>query len=132
MLKTKGNGTLICVLRHLNGLLVHLNCWMMTIEHVLQSLHCFSVKTGVCCVVHAKLECFMWIIDIELSIERSGSLSRNKRTALMVQSTLNFEDVWTLSLKNSPILVTSQQCHGQCIVVGLNMVTKLLGNVVLA
>src|SRR5208282_513454 len=104
---------------------------MMTIKDILQNLHCSSMKSGICSMVHAKVECFVWIVDIELGVDRSHSISRNKGSRLMINTALDFEHIWTATIVDCVILSATQRRHRQGIVVAPDMIPKLLGYVVL-
>jgi hypothetical protein len=67
----------------LMGLLVHLNCRMSTVEHVLEGNQCVIVKLCIPCVGHPKIDCISWIIDVQLSIYRRLSLRWMKGTDLV-------------------------------------------------
>jgi len=63
-------------------------------------------------MVHSKIQGFLWIMDIELSIKRRFSRSRDKGTNLMINTTLNLEDIWTSSIPiNGFILIAFQRRH---------------------
>ena len=58
----------LCSWRHVSGelmsLLVHLNCWMTTVEHVLEGGQRVAIEVSVPGIGHAKVDCIRWIVNV--------------------------------------------------------------------
>jgi hypothetical protein len=48
----------------LMSLLVHLNCWMTTVEHVLEGGQSMAIEVSVPGIGHPKVDCISWIINV--------------------------------------------------------------------
>ena len=72
MIKAKGNFALLVwshVLSELKSLLIHLDSWMTMVKHVLKGLHGCPIKGCIHSIVHTKIQCLLWVIDVELGID---------------------------------------------------------------
>jgi len=66
---------------------------VMAMKHVLEITHGGSVESSIDLIVHAIVESFIWIIDIELSKERRLIRRGKERANAMGKRTMDLEDI---------------------------------------
>jgi len=71
---------------------------MVTMKHVLKIPHNSSVQSSIDLILHAKVESFIWIIDIKLGIDRRLIRRRKKRANAMGKRAMDLEDIWTTTI----------------------------------
>ena len=134
-IKVEGDLALV-VWTHISGelssLFAEANLWMMMMKHVLESLHGCTNQRSICSMVHMEIESILCIIDVELSIDRSLAFPWNERSSFVTETTLNLKHIGTTSMfVNLLVLIASQRCHCQFIVIVLNMIMKFLRLIIL-
>jgi hypothetical protein len=134
-IKLEGNHAVLVwthVMYHVKSLAVKVDSFMITIEHILKSLHGSSIKSQIGSIVPMILQCLLWIIDVELIIHRSHPRRNHERSRFMTNTAMNFKHPRTTTIPvNGIVLIASQRSHGKSIVIVSNMITKLLWDVVL-
>jgi len=99
--KPQGNLALL-LLRHvpgeLKGLPVHGNPRVMAEEHVLEGLHGAPMQCTIPTVGHAIVQCIIWIIDVQLSIDRRLARRWKKGSSSVRKSTMELEDIRTTTM----------------------------------
>ena len=73
--------------RHVSGelisLLVHLNCRMAAVDHVLEDDQSVVIKLCIPCIGHPKINGISWIVDVQLSIYGRFPFRWKKRADLV-------------------------------------------------
>src|SRR5258706_6200425 len=99
--KPQGNLALLLLWHvpgELKGLPVRGNRRVMAEEHVLEGLHGSLMQSPIPTVGHAIVQCIIWIIDVELRIDRRLARRWKKGSSSVRKSTMELEDIRTTTM----------------------------------
>jgi hypothetical protein len=106
--------------------------WMVVVQHVLKLTQHSWIEIGVLSTVETILEGIIWIVDVKLGICRILAFKREEGTCFVGQLSMQLENPWPSTIIDRVIHLVTNRGHCQGIVVGVDVLSELLAERILA